>query len=271
MIIIEESKKVSQVSPGCLLQRNRLACFSRFVFHLFIFGQTLLLLLILLLLLLRLLYYQDDAEDNDGDGVKDVKQVAPKELMARKFRLVLRKMNPEKVDNALGELYRVWLSVSAVLAIQFARTISLALTIADSLDKPMNKHVAPVVKLAVPPEYQRWIPIVIGWVVKSVAMSFAFYVQSIVSATASALSGGLMMSQAIYHFCVARDFTLMGLLKENHADTYIDEVFAYVFAALGFYTQLRSGFDIKFPLNLVLFPFEWAEFWIRWTITRKVS
>jgi len=190
--------------------------------------------------------------------------------MARKFKLVLRKMNPEKVDSAISSIYGVWLSVAAVLSIEFARTISLALTIVDSFEKPINKYVVPLICKLTPSEYQRWVPIVIHWIIKSIAMSFAFYIQSIVSATASALSGGLLMSQSIYHFCLERNFTLFGLLKPSHTETYIDEIFSYVFAGLGFYTQIKAGFDVRFPLNLLLWPFELLEYWIRWTITRRV-
>ena len=45
-------------------------------------------------------------------------------------------MNPEKVDKAVGAIYKVWLAVAAVLSIQFARTIAMALAIADFLKKP---------------------------------------------------------------------------------------------------------------------------------------
>lgn len=52
------------------------------------------------------------------------------------FQLVLRKMNPEKIDKAIGAMYKVWLAVAAVLSIQFARTIAMALAIADFLKRP---------------------------------------------------------------------------------------------------------------------------------------
>lgn len=57
------------------------------------------------------------------------------------MQLVLRKMNPEKVDTAMASLYKVWLSVAAVLSIQFARTISMALAIADFLKKPCKPSI----------------------------------------------------------------------------------------------------------------------------------
>jgi ubiquinone/menaquinone biosynthesis C-methylase UbiE len=77
--------------------------------------------------------------------------------------LVLRKMNPEKVDRALNSMYRVWLSVAAVLSIEFAKTIALALSIADYMKQPVTRFVAPTIQLAVPDEYDKWVPVILGW------------------------------------------------------------------------------------------------------------
>jgi len=180
-------------------------------------------------------------------------------------------MNPEKVDAALSAVYGVWVSVAAALSIQFARTISLALTIADALERPTNRFVGPVVKLAVPSEYEKWVPVVLSWIVKSIATSFAFYLQSIVSAVASALDGGLLMSRAMYEFCVAHGVTVFGLLPKDHRDSRVDEGLSYAFAGLGFYAQFRSNFSLPFPLNLLLSPFQFAEYYIRWVITKRAT
>ena len=48
----------------------------------------------------------------------------------------------------------VWMSVLAVLTIQFARTIAMALTIGDFFEKVVNRFLLPVVRAAVPHEYQ---------------------------------------------------------------------------------------------------------------------
>jgi hypothetical protein len=79
---------------------------------------------------------KDDEIDADGDGKSDAKQLSSAEYTRRKTSLVLRKMNPEKIDKAIASIYKVWLSVAAVLSIEFAKTISMALSIADFLKKP---------------------------------------------------------------------------------------------------------------------------------------
>jgi len=79
---------------------------------------------------------KDDEEDKDGDGKADVKELSKQAYIQRKTLLVLRKMNPEKIDKAIASMYKVWMSVVAVLSLEFARTISMALAIADFLHKP---------------------------------------------------------------------------------------------------------------------------------------
>lgn len=86
------------------------------------------------------------------------------------------------------------------------------------------------------------------------------------SAFTSALIGGLMMARATYQFCLHRH---MKFLPAKHEDTNIDEYLSYIFAAMGFYAQFRNKFALPFPLNLVLWPFEMAEWYIRWSITKK--
>lgn len=73
-----------------------------------------------------------------------------------------------------------------------------------------------------------------------------------------------MMARATYQFC---SYHKMKFLPENHADSNLDEILSYIFAALGFYLQFKHKFTLPFPLNLILWPFEVAEYYIRWTIT----
>lgn len=208
---------------------------------------------------------KDDDTDADGDGVKDVDQMSSQELLTRKAKLILTKMNPEKVDRALNSIYRVWLSVAAVLAVKFARTISMALTISEFLKGAVNRYLTPTVQLATPDEYDKWVPVIVGWITKSIGMSIAWYIQSIISAFTSALQGGLIVSRALMRIGRKKGFDFI----PPDEDSMIDEVSSYVIAAAGFYFQFSMGFKAQFPLNLILWPFELAEYWIRWTITKS--
>ena len=100
-------------------------------------------------------------------------------------------------------------------------------------------------------------------------MSIAWYIQTVVSAATSAMKGGLMMARAIYQFCVYRELKLFGMIPDDHTKSSVDEVLSYIFAGLGFYVQFKLGFKLPTPLNLILFPFEIVEYYIRWTITKQ--
>lgn len=211
---------------------------------------------------------KDDKKDDDGDGIEDVKQIDSTKFAMRKVNLVMTKMDPEKVDTAIANLYQVWLSVIAVLMVQFARTISLALSISDFLKKPCDRFITPTILLATPKQYERWVPVVVGWVVKSIAMSIAWTIQTVISAVTSALTGGQMMGTAAYDFCVYRKWTLGGMIPEDNKDSFFDEGLMYIFAALGIYFQFKIQFDVPFPANLVLWPLEMFEYYLKWTLTK---
>lgn len=102
---------------------------------------------------------KDNEKDDDGDGVADVDQLNNKEFVMRKTKLVITKMNPKKVDSAIGTLYKVWLGVAAALAVKFARTISLALSLADALSRPVRLYGEPFLQKFIPYDYAKWIPV----------------------------------------------------------------------------------------------------------------
>jgi hypothetical protein len=108
-------------------------------------------------------------------------------------------------------------------------------------------------------------------IAKSIGMSIAFYIHSVRSAFASALIGGLMMSRAAYQALIDHKIDMGGLIKDSHGDTMVDEVLSYALAAIGFTFQLMIGFKLPFPLNVVLFPFEFGEWAVRWLVTSSTT
>lgn len=210
---------------------------------------------------------KDDKQDFDSDGVSDVNEIDSKEYILRKTKLILTKMNPVKVDNALNRMYTVWIAVIATLKIKFARTIALSLVISDFLARPAKIYVTPHIQHAVPKEYQRWVPVIISWITKSVGMSVAWFLQTIISAVTSAIDGGLIMSRSLLKICVEKEMNFGGLIPKDYSKTHIDETIAYAFATMGFIFQTYHWFDMPFPFNILFFPVGIAEYYIRWTVT----
>jgi hypothetical protein len=88
----------------------------------------------------------------------------------------MTKCDPKKLDVALSGIYSSWLAVVATLKIQFAQTITMALCIADYLKIPADWYVEPAMLMVVPKDYHKWVPVTLGWMCKSVAMSIAWYI-----------------------------------------------------------------------------------------------
>merc|ERR1711865_1275532 len=100
--------------------------------------------------------------------------IDPKELLKRKTRLVMSKCHPEEINMALAGLFTSWMGVVGVLKAKFAKTIALAVTIGDLVRVPFLKVVAPTAKHVVPAEYHLWIPVVLGWIAKSIGIAIAW-------------------------------------------------------------------------------------------------
>jgi len=210
---------------------------------------------------------KDDELDEDGDGIKDINQITSKEYIMRKGNLVIVKINPQKVDKALGTIYKVWLSVIAVLTVKFAATIALAISMSEFIKKPLNRYVAPIVQAATPDDYDKWVPVIFGWFTKALAMSIAWYMQTVISAVTSALIGSLMISQALITILKQKSIITEEMLPKDLDSTQVDEMASYGIAALGIFVQLQMNFGVPFPLNILFFPFGLAEYYIRWSIT----
>eukprot|EP00573_Skeletonema_grethae_P001869 CAMPEP_0201687122 /NCGR_PEP_ID=MMETSP0578-20130828/1313_1 /ASSEMBLY_ACC=CAM_ASM_000663 /TAXON_ID=267565 /ORGANISM="Skeletonema grethea, Strain CCMP 1804" /LENGTH=306 /DNA_ID=CAMNT_0048171247 /DNA_START=107 /DNA_END=1030 /DNA_ORIENTATION=+ len=205
---------------------------------------------------------KDDKVDDDGDGTPDTEQLSPRILMERKVKLVLTKMNPEKVNTAISSIYKVWIAVLAVLKIEFARTVALAMTISAFFKRFVNRYIVPKVDSATPAEYKKWVPVLADWACKSIGVGIAWKIQTIITAFTSSLSGGLMMSRALIVILAKR-----GMGPKDHNDTTADEVASYVFAFLGFYFQFTQSFSAPFPFNIILAPVQLVENWIQWSVT----
>lgn len=212
---------------------------------------------------------KDDELDEDGDGIADVDEISAARFVVRKTNLVVRKINPEKVNAAIGVIYKVWMAVLACLSVKFARTVAFAESICDFIRKPTYRFVIPPILAIIPVEYHRWVPVLVNWATKSVSITIAFYLKSVSSALTSALTGALLMTRALMTMAAKNDWDFGGLLPKDHKDTMIDEYASYVIAFLGFRFQWQMNFDVPFPFNVILFPLEVTEWVLRNKLVKR--
>lgn len=215
-------------------------------------------------------YTEDDKKDDDGDGVADVKQISVSELLDRKVRVAAGAVrDPQRLSAALGGLYVGWLSVQGVLRVKFAKTINLALSCSQFVEYYACKLVVPLVVPLVAEEFHVWLPVVLKTCTKALFIWFAWSLQQVVSAAQSGLRGGLLFSRGVAAWLNKRGHTSLCGLSLEPGETYLDEAVGFALAALGFYFQWQFGFSLPFPFNIVMFPLDVVEWWIRWSITSE--
>lgn len=99
----------------------------------------------------------DEKKDEDGNGVPDVRQLTSAQLLQRKMSLALQAVeNPSKLSAALGGLYTAWLAVQGTLRLEFARTITLGLSIAESCMPTTTRLGVPLLAHLLPPQHHKW-------------------------------------------------------------------------------------------------------------------
>jgi len=217
----------------------------------------------------------DSTADLNNDGVPDVEEMglSGRELATREFKLAMVTVrDPEVLQKALLCVWTAWISVLASLRLQFAQTVALALGIADVLKFPTVLVFAPPLTLALGPDLKHWVDTIIDTTLKIVAVTFAWYIQMVISSFYSALRGGKMFAEALFRLLEEKDLlkNLPDALVPKPFDpdkTYLDEIIMYPLAAAGFIFQIKSGFLLPFPLNLIMLPLTIVEWVLRWEIT----
>lgn len=201
---------------------------------------------------------EDDLVDADGDGVADVNQTSGKALLARKVSVALKTVDPEHISQAITGIYTGWIGVLAVLKIQFAKAVTLGEVIGQRM-YDIAKKGEPAIEAVFPADYHKWIPSIVRWTCKAIAISIVWWVQRICSAVHSAIRGGHLVAE---HSRILLDAKGIKIPLP-------DEAFAWAIAAAGLIFQWICGFGVPFPLNLVLWPLHIVEWFIIWSLTNS--
>lgn len=206
---------------------------------------------------------KDDALDEDHDGVADVKQITVYKLAQRKFLLFLQTCkDPQRVVDIFYRILSSLISVIAVLKVEFAKVISLGNMIGQSFIKPASYILIPALGYVISAKYQKWIPAIIDFICKSIAISIAWFIQRVISSVQSAIRGGLLFSRRLLKFLKEK-----GYFTSYNEDDYFDEALGWFVAVIGIYFQISVGFGLPFPLNILLFPLNIIENYITWAVS----
>jgi hypothetical protein len=197
---------------------------------------------------------QDDKKDDDNDGIPDVEQIPPAQVIQRKMMLAVRTVNPDKLSAAITAVSSGALTVLASLKLTFARTLSLGASLGSTLTKPAKRNLTPVLEGMIDKQYHRWIEPGINYGCKMIAMSFAFWLQRIIAAVHSAINGGQMFTTN-----TCRYLHKYNMISFDPDQSNLDEQVGYAVGVVGIYYQMFYGTPII--LSLVMLPLtlvEWA-------------
>jgi len=217
-------------------------------------------------------------------------ELTGRELFLRKTNIVLKTVDPVKINEATGALYTTWLGVSTVLQREYARTISLSLTLAEGLERAAEVVLVPALNVLTPNDYRKWVPAVIGWTAKAAAMNVAWRIERVLTASTSAIAGGAMFARSVRNMFRKHREERRRLRakekgeKEEDDDSddeqqqdnpsIVENVLGFAVGGLGFFTQMecqfrnKFSFEVAFPFSLMTWPFDLAERWIQWYITK---
>ena len=215
-----------------------------------------------------------DTVDADNDGTPDVKQAPPHELAKRKLAVAMKSITqPAMLSEAVARLWGCYLAILATMKMQFAQTTAIALGIVETVQYPAARLLAPGLTRLLGADLAHWSETLLLSLVRLVAIILAWYLQMIISAFYSALRGGKLFADGLCDLVVANGWSVyveklpFVATPFDPDTTHVDEAVAYTLAALGFSTQLLTGFALPFPLNIALLPLEVIEWLLRWQVT----
>eukprot|EP00933_Yihiella_yeosuensis_P052040 TRINITY_DN5001_c0_g2_i7.p1 TRINITY_DN5001_c0_g2~~TRINITY_DN5001_c0_g2_i7.p1 ORF type:complete len:376 (+),score=84.29 TRINITY_DN5001_c0_g2_i7:77-1204(+) len=227
-------------------------------------------------LLVGVAHEKDQKVDANKDGIVDVEQMTMNELVTHKAKMAMIAIDkPDRLMKAVQYLLSAWVSVIATLKVQFARTVAIALGIAEMLELPATQVFGPILALLLGKDLQHWAAPIVMTTIKIIAVAIATYIQSIISAFYSGLRGGRIFGTYFVQF-LADNFgtklpkAIFGDISEekpfNPDESYLDEILGLPLAAVGFYFQFTSGFALEFPFDIIMLPLTIIEWVIRFNV-----
>jgi len=202
---------------------------------------------------------KDNSKDEDGDGVSDVDELSSGELFLRKCSLVMRTVDPNKVNKALSGLYTGFLAAVMVVQFEFAKTVTLGASLGDFMEKSLDILLDPILEKMLPEGYMAWVDLLEKYVCRSIGVFIAWTIQFYNSLLHCAVAGSLIFSRALVPFLNQRDI----IHVENLEDTYLDEIIGWALAVVSIFIQAAFGFKLLFPFNVILSPVLGVEWTLR--------
>jgi len=202
---------------------------------------------------------KDNAVDEDNDGIMDVDELSNGELFLHKVGLVMRTVDPNKFNKALGGLYSGFIAAVMVVKFEFAKTVTLGASLGEFMEKSVDILLDPFLAMVLPKDYMPWVDLIEVYVCRAIGVSIAWAIQFYNSLLHCAVAGSLIFARALIPFLNNR-----GVLHiEDLEETYLDEIIGWALAVFSIFVQYIFSFHLIFPFNVVLSPLLGVEWTLR--------
>lgn len=201
---------------------------------------------------------KDDEKDENHDGKRDVDQLPEKELARRKFLLIVRTVDPAELGKAIGGINMGFLAVIAALRVKLAQAITLGSALGHTANRVLSASIVPDLEKNTSKDYRKWVRPMFEYGCKIVGFMLAMTVWRALMAVHSATAGSRMACEGLLAYLVRHKYIKVEK-GEQGKGTKEFVMATTALAIVGFYWQLRHGFGLPFPLNLLLLPMSFLE------------
>ncbi|GAB5365422.1 hypothetical protein AAMO2058_001056600 [Amorphochlora amoebiformis] len=199
----------------------------------------------------------DDARlaSTNKRGQSKEANMTDEDYLNHKVALILSVVRPQQVIDACSGISAGFFAVIATIRIKFAEAVTLGVSIGQMFEK------FAVVTLVSELEdlfgkYKNWVRPIISYICRLIGISFAYSLYRIRTEFHSATRGGHLIMYAIGE--------LSGLYKigidEKDSKMLVQiHLLKLLIGIIGLISQLRFGYDVYFPLNILLAPALFAD------------
>jgi len=153
-----------------------------------------------------------------------------------------------------------FMGVVATLRVKFAQAITLGNSLGTIASKTLEPVLTSPLKIMIPKEYHKWVPVIIVYGCKFMGISIAWFIQRVIEAFYCAIRGAEIFAHGIIKYLARMGYVEQEKINEN--SQFFSTLYGFV-AALGFLWQFNNGFSsLPFPLNILFLPITLVE----WTL-----
>jgi len=194
------------------------------------------------------------ALDENRDGYVSYEEIASglqkqgRGLIMMAMPLVLKRLDPNVMNEAVTSIWAIWCSIMITLQSVFARQVSMGMRVGEIISGTAKLYISPMIAAKLEKEYKIWADYTVLVGCKICGVVVAMFLAKMIGAFTSAMQGGDILSRGAittakqYGIVVAKDTRNLQLIV------------MYVFGGLGFYYQLSSGFSLNIFLKLLFLP-----------------